>query len=292
MNRKAYDQLVIKYIAYSFVTAASLLALIPFVALVMSSLTSERDIIMNGFQLIPHEISLSAYQLIFSNPAKIINAYKVTLLVAGVGTVVSLFFSSMTAYVLFNKSVKYRNQLAFFLYFTELFNGGLVAFFIVVGSVLGLKNSLLVLILVPLFHVFHILILRNFMNSVPYTLIESAVLDGANDFQTFIRIMLPLTKPALAVISLFTALIYWNDWWTAMMFIEKPAMRPLQYVLYLILSSVNLASNMVDNVPTMNAPKESLKLAMVVIATGPIMFAYPFIQKYFVKGITIGAVKG
>lgn len=204
-----------------------------------------------------------------------------------------MFISSMAAYVMYRKDVKYRNQLAFFLYFTELFQGGLVSFFIVVSSILKLKNTIWVLILVPLFNVFNVLVLRNFIRSaIPDSLPESAKIDGAGDFKIFIRIILPLTKPALASIGLFTALNYWNDWWTAMMFVERQNKQPLQYILYQILSTVNVASSMINNAAVIDLPKETLKLAMTVISTGPIIILYPFVQKYFVKGITLGAVKG
>lgn len=292
MKLKNTDQIIIKTAAYLIVTIAAVLALLPFVALIISSFTSEKDIIVNGYSLIPGTFSIDAYKLIFQNPGKIMNAYGVSLTITIAGTMISLFVSSMTAFVLFRKEVRYRSKLAFFLYFTELFNGGLASYYIVVSRMLHLKNTLAVLILVPLFSVFNILILRNFMNSVPYSLIESSKIDGANDFTIFMKIALPLSKPALASIGLFIVLIYWNDWWTAMMFVEEKTLYPLQYVLYLILSSTNMAANMVENVPRLNMPKESLKLAMVVVATGPIIFLYPFVQKHFVKGITIGSVKG
>ena len=198
----------------------------------------------------------------------------------------------MAAYVLYRKDVKYRNALAFFLYFTTLFQGGLAPYYIIVSRMMHLKNTPFVLLLVPMFQVFHILILRNYLNSIPDSLFEAAKIDGAGDFAIFIRVILPLSKPALAAVGLFTALIYWNDWWTAMMFVEKEAYAPLQFVLYQILSSVNVAANMVNNMATVDMPKESLKLAMTVISTGPILLLYPFVQKYFVKGITMGAVKG
>ncbi len=292
MKIKNFDQFTIKSIAYFTITIFALIALIPFVAIVISSFTSEKDIITKGYSLIPESFSLDAYKLIFQNPRKIANAYGVSVLITVVGTIVSLYFSTMTAFVLFRKEVRYRSKLAFFLYFTELFHGGLASYYIVVSRMLHLKNSIAVLLLVPLFSVFNILILRNFLNSIPYSLIESSKIDGANDFSIFMRIALPLSKPALASIGLFTVLIYWNDWWTAMMFVDEKTLYPLQYVLYLILNSTNMASNMVENVPRLNMPKESLKLAMVVVSIGPMMFIYPFVQKYFVKGITIGAVKG
>ena len=182
--------------------------------------------------------------------------------------------------------------MAFYLYFTTLFSGGLAPYFIIVSNVLHLRNTILVLLLVPMFNVMYILILRNFVKSIPDSLMEAAQIDGAGDFYIFIRIILPLTKPALASIGLFTALYYWNDWWTAMMFVDKEKLYPLQYVLYQILSSVNVAAHIVNNIPSFKMPKETLKLAMTVISTGPIILLYPFLQKYFVKGVTLGSIKG
>lgn len=199
----------------------------------------------------------------------------------------------MAAYSLSRKDLRYRNVVAFILYFTTLFSGGLAPTYIVVTTILHLKNTLAILVLGPLFSVFYILILRNFfMHSIPASLSEAAKIDGAGDFTVFIRVILPLATPALASIGLFTALGYWNDWWTAMLYVERPSLYPLQYLLYRILSSVTLAANIVNNVATLNLPKESLKLAMTVISIGPIVFAYPFVQRFFVKGITLGAVKG
>ena len=185
--------------------------------------------------------------------------------------------------------------MAFFLYFTTLFSGGLAPYYIIVSRVLHLRNTLWVLYLVPMFAgagVFYILILRSYVKSIPDSLIEAARIDGAGDFAIYWRIILPLSKPALAAIGLFMALAYWNDWWTPMMFVEKEVLHPLQYVLYRILSSVNIAAHMVNNIATIDMPKESLKLAMTVVTTGPIILLYPFVQRYFVKGITLGAVKG
>lgn len=290
---RSADFYILKTMAYFFVGLFAIITFLPFVAMVVSSFTTEKDIITYGYTLFPKHFSIDAYKLIFMYPKHILDAYKITLFVTIGGTMTSLFFSTMAAYVMFRKEVKYRTQMAFFLYFTELFNGGLASYFIVVSNMLHLKNSIWVLVLVPLFSVFNILILRNFINgSIPYSLVESAKIDGANDFTTYLKIVLPLSKPAMASVGLFIALVYWNDWWTPMMFVEKKALFPLQYTLYQILSSVNVAANMVGNVSSMVMPKESLKLAMTVVSTGPIILLYPFAQKYFVKGITVGAVKG
>ena len=199
----------------------------------------------------------------------------------------------MAAYVMYRKEVRYRNVLAFYIFFTTLFSGGLAPYYIILATVYHLKNTYFVMLLVPMFNVMYILILRNFIkSSIPDSLVESAKIDGAGDFRIFLQIILPLSKPALASIGLFTALAYWNDWWTPMMFVEREILYPLQYRLYLILSSVNLAANVVQSAVTISLPQESLKLALTVVSVGPIVLAYPFAQKYFVKGITLGAIKG
>ena len=290
--KPSFDQVLFQVLAYLVVGGIGFVTLFPFLVLLGSSFASEHEIITSGYTVFPKEFSLDAYKLVFLNPQKILRAYGVTIGLTSFGTLIALFFSSMAAYVLYRKDVKYRNALAFFLYFTTLFQGGLAPYYIIVSRVMHLKNTPFVLLLVPMFQVFHILILRNYLNSIPDSLFEAAKIDGAGDFGIFIRVILPLSKPALAAVGLFTALIYWNDWWTAMMFVEKEAYAPLQFVLYQILSSVNVAANMVNNLATVDMPKESLKLAMTVISTGPILLLYPFVQKYFVKGITMGSVKG
>lgn len=293
VNKRTSDYIIFNIIAYVVVGLLAIITLLPFVVLVVSSFASESHIINHGYTLVPREFSLEAYKLVFLNPQKMMRSYGVTIFVTVVGTAISLFIASMAAYVMFRKDLKYRNHLSFFLYFTTLFNGGLVPYYLLLTTYLRLKNTLLVLLLVPMFNVFNILILRNFIRSaISESVIESAKIDGAGDFGIFLRIILPLSKPALACIGFFTALNYWNDWWTAMMFVDTEALYPLQYMLYLILSSVQVAANVVDHAPTLEMPKESLKLAMTVVATGPIMLLYPFVQKFFVRGIMMGAIKG
>jgi putative aldouronate transport system permease protein len=291
--KKSLDQKSFNVIAYIVVGFFGLFCLMPFLILLVSSFTSERYIINYGYTLFPREFSTAAYSLIFAYPKKILNSYAVTIFVTLIGTTVSLFLSSMAAYVMYRKEVRYRNVLAFYIFFTTLFSGGLAPYYIILATVYHLKNTYFVLLLVPMFNVMYILILRNFIkSSIPDSLVESAKIDGAGDFRIFLQIILPLSKPALASIGLFTALAYWNDWWTPMMFVEREILYPLQYRLYLILSSVNLAANVVQSAVTISLPQESLKLALTVVSVGPIVLAYPFAQKYFVKGITLGAIKG
>ncbi|MEV5025491.1 carbohydrate ABC transporter permease [Paenibacillus sp. LPE1-1-1.1] len=280
-------------LAYIVIGIISLITFIPFVVLVAGSLSAESVVLKEGFWFWPRDFSLDAYAFIFRYPAEVLSAYRVSIIITVIGTVIGLLFSTMAAYVLYRKEVKYRNALAFFLFFTTLFNGGLAPFYILVTKYLELKNSLGVLILLPMFNVMFILILRSFIRgSIPEPLIESAKIDGAGEYRIFFQMVLPLSKPALASIGLFTALAYWNDWWTAMMFVDKDHLIPLQYMLYKMLSSVNMSSSMAQYAGAIDQPKETFKLAMTVIATGPILLVFPFVQKYFVKGVTIGAVKG
>ncbi len=285
------DEVSFNVLGYVFLGLVGLVTIYPFLVLIGSSFASEHELITKGYPIIPAEFSLKSYGLIFSSPGKIARAYGVTIFITVVGTLVSLFVSSMSAYVLTRRSVKYRRKLAFFIYFTTLFSGGLAPYYIVIVSVLHLKNSMLALLLVPMFNVMYILILKNYLRQIPDSLPEAAVIDGAGEFRIFTRIMLPMSKPALASIGLFTALIYWNDWWTAMMFMDREALQPLQYLLYRILSSVNLAANIVNSATLIDLPKESLKLALTVVSTGPILLLYPFVQRFFVKGVALGAVK-
>lgn len=290
-KRMSADEVSFNVLGYVFLGLVGLVTIYPFLVLIGSSFASEHELITKGYPIIPAEFSLKSYGLIFSSPGKIARAYGVTIFITVVGTLVSLFVSSMSAYVLTRRSVKYRRKLAFFIYFTTLFSGGLAPYYIVIVSVLHLKNSMLALLLVPMFNVMYILILKNYLRQIPDSLPEAAVIDGAGEFRIFTRIMLPMSKPALASIGLFTALIYWNDWWTAMMFMDREALQPLQYLLYRILSSVNLAANIVNSATLIDLPKESLKLALTVVSTGPILLLYPFVQRFFVKGVALGAVK-
>lgn len=293
LRRDPLDRIVIRLVSYVVLAVLAFLAVFPFYVTLVNSFASEHAIINYGYSIFPREFSLDAYDLVFRSPTKILRAYGVSIFITVVGTVLSLFFSSMAAYTMSRKDVRYRNKLAFFLYFTTLFNGGLAPTYIVVTNILHLQNTLTILVLWPMFNVLYILILRNFfMNQIPASLSEAAKIDGAGDFSIYLRIVLPLTTSALASIGLFTALFYWNDWWTAMLYVERPELYPLQYLLYRILSSATLAANVVNNVATINMPQESLKLAMTIVSTGPIILVYPFVQRFFVKGITLGAVKG
>jgi putative aldouronate transport system permease protein len=201
---------------------------------------------------------------------------------------------TLGAYVISRKDFKYRNQFSFFFYFTTLFNGGMVSTYIFYIQYLHLKDSYLALILPGMMNVFYLLIMRSFVSTIPTALIEAAKIDGAGEFKIFLRVILPLLKSGLATIGLFMALGYWNDWYNAMLYINSAEKYPLQYMLYDLLQKTQALARIASQAGILieSMPSNTLKLAMAVVATGPIILLYPFVQKYFVKGITIGSVKG
>jgi len=292
--RKTSSQKVFYLIGYLLIIIVALSCLLPFIMLISASFTSESYIMRNGYGLWPAEFSTAAYTTLFKNGTDILHAYGVSGFVTLTGTALGLLIISMTAYVISRKDFRYRNQITFFFYFTTLFNGGMISTYIFFVRYLGLKDNLLALILPLLFNVFYLLIMRSFMQSIPSSIVESAKIDGAGEFRIYRQLILPLAKPGLATIGLFIALEYWNDWYNAMLYINDRELFPLQYLLYRTLSASQSLARIASQtgMRVADLPTQSLKMAMAVIATGPIILVYPFVQKYFVKGITIGAVKG
>lgn len=292
--RMPVSTIVFHAISFVFITLIAITCLLPFVLIISGSFTAEQSIRVSGYSLVPKEFATEAYSIIFRSPTKVLNAYGVSIFVTGVGTVASLFFTTMTAYVLSRKDFKYRGQIAFLFYFTTLFNGGMISTYIFFIQYLHLKDNLLALILPAMVNVFYLLIMRSFVSSIPVALIESAKIDGAGEFRTFIQIVFPLLKSGLATVGLLIALGYWNDWYNAMLYINTESKYPLQYMLYDLQMRTQALARVASQVgiKASNLPSNSLKMAMAVVATGPIIFLYPFVQKYFVKGITIGSVKG
>ena len=281
-------------ICYTVVGLMALICLIPFILLISGSFTSEQFIRFHGFSLIPGEFSTEAYSVIFKTPERILRAYGVSIMITVIGTFCGLLLTSMTAYVIARKDFKYRNWFSFFFYFTTLFNGGMVSTYIFYIQYLNLKDSYLALILPMMFNVFYLLIMRTFVSNIPHALVEAAKIDGAGEWRIFFTIILPLLKSGLATIGLFLALGYWNDWYNAMLYLNTDTKYPLQYMLYAIQQQTQALASIASQagISVSNLPSSSLKLAMAVVATGPIVILYPFVQKYFVAGITIGAVKG
>lgn len=293
-RRLTADVVAVNALGYILVGLFALLCLFPFYLIVIASFTPNADLIKNGYPLFLEHVSLEAYNLCIKNPETIIRAYSVTIGVTLVGTAIAVFLATMTGYVLSRKDFPWRNGFAFFFFFTTLFNGGLVPWYILCTHYLGMKGSYLGLILPLIFSVWNMIIAKSFMNGIPAAITESAKIDGANDMVIYVRLILPLSKPLIATLGLFSALAFWNDWYNCMLFITDKNMWNLQYYLQNMLGSAEQMRIVAEKsgLPLTNVPLESMKMAMTVIATGPIVLLYPFVQRYFVKGLTIGAVKG
>ena len=278
---------------YTFVAFLAIICFIPFWLLVMGSFTSNAAIMSYGFRFWPAEFTLEAYRLIFAVPEVLLRSYIVTIVLTGVGTALSVFLTSITAYVLHRKDFKWRNKFSFFFFFTTLFNGGLIPYFLLMLN-LGMRDNYLALLLPPMFSVFNLIVMRTFFSSLPSEIGESGKMDGANDFTICIRLYMPMAIPGLATIGLFTALTYWNDWQNALLFINDSRMFPLQFQLFRIISQVEFARTvaMATGQQLGDIPSEALRLATACVTIGPIILLFPFVQRYFIRGLTIGAVKG
>ncbi|MBC5670874.1 carbohydrate ABC transporter permease [Blautia sp. AF13-16] len=286
-------------IAYTFCIAVALICLIPFLMIISGSFSSEAAITKNGFSLLPQDFSLQAYKTVFKEPIVVFRAYAVTICLTIGGTMIGLLLQTMTAYVLSRKDFEWRNKFSFFFYFTTLFNGGLVPYYVLMTRTLNLKDSYLALLLPLLFNVYNLLIMKSYITALPDSLIDAAKIDGCGEVRTLFQIVMPLIKPALATVGLFIALAYWNDWYNAMLYINTEDKYPLQYFLYQQVNNIEAYKKLIANsavssavVTAVSLPTQTLKMALTIVVTGPIILAYPMVQKYFVQGITIGAVKG
>lgn len=286
---------MLRGISYFTVTLFTLFCALPFIMIVSASFSSECAIMREGFGLLPKEFTLDAYEYIFRAPRQIIGSYVVTILMTVCGTALGLFIIAMTGYALQRRDFPFRNWISFFIYFTTLFSAGLAPTYLLVARDLGLKVIYLAVFLQLLMTPWLIILMKNFARSMPYEIIESGKVDGAGDFRIFLQLALPMMKPALATLGLFLALGYWNEWYLSSLYLGSTVeFKPLQYHLYNIINTANALRNSVagSNVSITELPSNTLKMASAVVATGPIVLLYPFVQKYFVSGITVGAVKG
>lgn len=286
---------IIRTFGYVYVSLFALMCLFPFILVISTSFSAEAYVSKNGFTLIPHDFNLQAYDMLFKHSKALLGAYAVTILMTVCGTAVGLFIISMTGYALQRKDFPFRNKISFYIYFTTLFQGGLVPFYILMTKYYGLKDSYLAVFLPLLMSPWLIILMKNFIKAIPFEITESGKLDGAGDITIFLKLILPMLKPALATIGLFLALSYWNEWYFSSLFLSaKVEYKPLQYHLYKIINEMAALKNSVaaSFVTIDSFPQETLKMATAVIATGPVILFYPFVQKYFIAGLTVGSVKG
>ncbi len=296
-NRIRKDSVMIAFdvIKYILLTITSLLCVLPFVLIVSGSITNNETILREGYSILPRDISFDAYSMIFKAPKDILQAYKITIYYTAVGTLTGLAVIVLTAYVISRKEFKYRNVVSFLIYFTSIFGGGLVAWYLMYTNILGLKGTTFAIWFPAIMSPFLVILMRTFITgSVPDAIVESAKIDGAGHGTILTRIVLPVLGPGLATVGLFLALGYWNDWYRSSMFSTDSSTWELQFYLYNMLNASQAlkAMSQASSVPMDSMPGQTMKLAMAVVATGPVLIFYPFVQRYFVTGITIGAVKG
>ena len=295
---KNTDEKMMKVVSHVLLIVLCVFCVGSFLLVLGSSFQSESEIQKIGYRMIPHEFSLEAYKAVFMSPGMILDSYMVTIITTVVGTIISLCISASAGYVISRKNYRYRKILSFFIFFTMLFNGGLVPTYILMTQWLHLKNTIWALILPLVVNAWYIILMRGFFQGIPDSIMEAARIDGASELRIFFGIVLPLSKPVLATIALFYALAYWNDWYQSLLYIDNQKLYKLQYLLMQILKKsqfLNSAAGqavMGTGASTADMPTLNLRMAMCVVAVGPLLIAFPFFQKYFVKGITVGSVKG
>ena len=279
-------------------TAFTIITLLPIILIVIASFTDEKVLLADGYTYLPRKLSLDSYFYMVKQGPMILRSYGITLLVTVAGTAGSILLTTTLAYPLSRKDFKWNGVLSFMVFFTMLFNGGVVSSYIMWSSIFGVKDTLLALILPNyLVTAFNVFLVRNYYsNSIPMALIESAKIDGAKELTIFIRIMLPLAVPVLATVALFTGLTYWNDWTNGLYYITNPELYGIQNLLIRIMNNIQFLKSGSNAAllggQTVELPGTSVRMAMAVIGILPILIIFPFVQKYFVKGVVLGAVKG
>ena len=296
---KNRDEQCFRIIAHIILIILGLSCFLAFFLVVGSSFQSEGEIQKIGYRLVPHVPTLEAYKAVMANPKTILDSYWVTFLTTVIGTIIGVIISASAGYVISRKSYRYRNILSFYIFFTMLFNGGLVPTYILITQWLHMKNTIWALIFPLVVNAWYIMLMKGFFQGLPDSIMESARIDGASEVKIFFSIVLPISKPVIATIALFYALAYWNDWYQSLLYVDRQSLYKLQYLLMQILNKVNFQNSSAAaaiasasggsqaQMPTLN-----LRMAMCVVAVGPLLLVFPFFQKYFVKGITVGSVKG
>lgn len=278
----------------------SAMAILPMLLMLISSLTSNEALVRNGYAFWPEEWSLEAYEYIFSTGNSVVHAYGISVLLTAAGTLCSLVITTLLAYALSKKGLPGKGVLTFYVFFTMLFNGGLVPTYMNYTNTFGLKNTFWGL-LVPglLANGFNILLMKSyFVTGVPDELLEAAYIDGATEFKTFYQIALPLAKPIVATIGLFAGIAYWNDWQNGYIYLTKRTdLYSIQNLLNRMIQNIQFLTQSAGSISNANVglssiPAVSVRMAMAVVGILPIIIIYPFIQNNFVKGITLGGVKG
>lgn len=292
MNRKKGVWYFLPYIVLAIVAICCLL---PLLLIISASFMSDAGLTQYGYSFIPKDFSLEAYQYVFKQPVQLLISYGVTIFVTAFGTAVGLLFTSMMAYGISRKDYPLAKATTFFVYFTMLFPAALPAQYMMINNIMNLKNTIWVLILPLLVSAWHVMLMKGYFADIPVSMIEAGKIDGASESRIFFRLVLPVAKPGLATVGLFTMLLYWNDYKSSLLYITEDNLTSLQFLLYRMMSNIDFLKSALATQSGMLAgvkiPAESIRMAMCVVAAGPMLFIFPFFQKYFVKGISIGSVK-
>jgi putative aldouronate transport system permease protein len=280
---------------YGVLTLFALFCLMPFWIMIVASFTDDLVLRQDGYLPWARQFSLEAYRWVL-NGGDVRTGYLVSVFVTVVGTFCSLFVMSGLGYVLAVKKTSVRNKLAFYVFFTMIFTPGLIPWFITTRNILGLHDNIWALILPMMVQPFWIFVLSNFFATLPSELFDSAYIDGANDATVLLKIVLPLSTPALATVGLFMAVAYWNDWFLGVMLLDFANFKPLSVIILKMVSNIQAIQAAMKQpgvaINLAGLPSMSIRMAMAAITIGPIILAYPFVQRYFVRGLTLGAVKG
>jgi putative aldouronate transport system permease protein len=292
MKRTLTGGQVIIHVLYVMISAC---ILIPFLLVVSISISDESSLARDGYKWIPDKLSLLGYRAMLHASGSLLNAYGVTVAVTLIGTIAGLLLTAMTAYTISRRDFRYRGPLTFYIFFTMLFQGGIVPLYILMSQYLHLRNTVWALILPLLVNPFFVMIMKGFLGKIPGDITESVKMDGAGEWRIFFRIVLPLSKPALVTIGLMLAFGYWNDWFYGLLLIDEPKLAPLQLLLYRNINTIEFLKNSMIaqqlNLNLSDLPALSARMAMTVLAAGPMMLVFPFFQKYFISGLTVGTIK-
>lgn len=281
---------IFDFFNHIFLLLIAIVTVVPFIYIVAGSFATEAELAIRPFFLFPEEITTNAYRYIFSTDA-VIRSLGVSILVTVIGTIVSMILTLTMAYPLSRKTMIGRNLILNLVLFSMLFSGGMIPTFILVRS-LGLLDSIWALILPLAINPFNLIIVKTFFQELPKELEDASKIDGCSEFQTFWRVMLPLSKPVIATFTLFYAVFYWNDFFQALLYLKDTTKWPIQLLLQQLVMVANVGIGDIAEASLYEPPEESIKLAVIVIATVPILLFYPFLQKHFAKGVMLGSVKG
>ena len=275
--------------------AFALFCILPIILILIISFMKEKEIYTTGYTFFPKALTLAAYKQIFLNPKQLLTSYSVTIITTLAGSAIGLWLTTTMGYVLSRKDYRLKKPMSFYVIFTMLFSGGIVPTYIMISAWFHMKDTYFVLILPFLCVSFNVILMRGFLQTIPDALLESAKIDGANEFRIFVQMVIPISKPAIATVSLFISFSYWNDWFQSLMFTTKYSLISLQYLLVMLMRNIdylNTAAGQLASGNSVDVPQYSARMAMCVLAVGPMCCIFPFIQKYFSKGIMLGSVKG